>query len=408
MGAAWLALQPRNRPLLARFAPDVPASASPPVWLHACSVGEVTIARRLIPALLDARPEAQLLVTCSTVTGMGLAKETLTDVPVTWFPFDHAVSVRRFFNAAQPRLLALIETELWPNVIREANRRQIPVVIVNARISDKHFERYRRASGLFRDTLGRVTMAGAQNDTYAERLVSLGLPPDAVRVTGNIKFDGPVMEVASETQADLRAACGIAESDQVLIFGSTRPGDEELAASCWQALRDEFPRLRLILAPRHAKRIEEALAPFREPVLRRSKTKEGVQPSGERVIAVDTLGELVAFYSLADVAVVGGSFFPGVNGHNPLEPAALGVATVFGPYMSNFPDPARVLTNCGGAVQVPDVAALPNALTELLRSTERRRDMGMRSREAIAANQGALGRTVQMLSDAMLKYGSRP
>ncbi|MBX7255430.1 MAG: 3-deoxy-D-manno-octulosonic acid transferase [Candidatus Hydrogenedentes bacterium] len=406
-GAVWLAVQRRNRPLLARFSPRVPLVGTSPIWLHACSVGEVNVAKRLIPAIKEAMPETAILLTCSTVTGMALARESFADTPIAWFPFDHAIAVRRFYSAARPRMLVLIETELWPNVIREAHRRRVPVVMVNARISDKHFRRYRRAPRLFRDTLSRVAAAGAQNAAYTERLVSLGLPLEAAHVTGNVKFDGTTMEVPSEVRDGLRAACGIAATDQVLVFGSTRPGDEALAATCWEALRGEFPALKLVIAPRHAKRIEEALSPFNEPILRRSRAKEGATPGGERIIAVDTLGELVAFYSLADVAVVGGSFYPGVNGHNPLEPAALGVATVFGPYMSNFPDPARVLAECGGAVQVQAPEELPGTLRDLLQSPERRRAMGERSREAIVANQGAVARTVGLLSEVLLK-STRP
>lgn len=405
--AAWLTVNRRNRPLLARFAPSAPPLPHPPVWLHACSVGEVNVAKRLIPALKAAQPDCPILLTCSTVTGSAMALESLPDTPRAWFPFDHVLSVRRFFNAVRPKALVLIETELWPNVIREAHRRNVPVVIVNARISDKHYRRYRRASGLFRETLAYVDMAGAQNETYASRLQVLGLRPEASRVTGNVKFDGTVMDVPRDTKDAIRAECGIGPDQQVLLFGSTRPGDEALAASCWQTLRAEFPDLKLVVAPRHVKRIDEALAPFDEPILRRSHTKEGTPPNRERVIAIDTLGELVAFYSLADVAVVGGSFYPGVNGHNPLEPAALGVATVFGPFMSNFPDPARVLVECGGAVQVPSPDSLLTAVRGLLRSPEQRHTMGVRAREAIVANQGAVARTVDMIAGITLKSSPR-
>ncbi len=397
VGAAYLALSSRHRPLLARFAPSVPEFVQPPVWLHACSVGEVGVVKPLVEALHSAQPNVPLLVTYSTASGRTRTCEVLPDTPNTWFPFDVHPVVARFFATARPRLLALAETEIWPNVIRVAVERSVPVVLVNARISAKHFARYRRSSWLMRSSFGRLTAIGVQNEEYAARFVALGAHPDRIRVTGNTKFDGLVTEVEREALVRLRAQCGFDGESRVLLFGSTRPGDEVLAAACWNALRSEIPGLKLVVAPRHAQRLSEVVAPFKEPILLRTESRAGRTHKDERVIVIDTVGELVSFYALASVAVIGGSFFPGVNGHNPLEAAALGIPTVFGPYMSNFPDPARVLLESGGAVQVPASDQLLGALRILFTNAERRAEIGRRGREAVLANQGALSRTLDLI-----------
>ncbi len=393
----WLKRRPGHKELLARFDPPAPRFGGGPLWIHACSVGEVNTARPVLHALKDRVPEIPVLLTTSTATGQALARKTCADFPVTWFPFDHPGSVRRFFDAVRPRALVLIETELWPNVIQAAKARNIPVVIVNGRISDKHFPRYKRFRFFFRPAVENLSAAGVQSERYADRMAALGLDPARIFVTGNTKFDVVTAAVDAEQQARLRRECGFADDAPILIFGSTRPGDEALAAECWKSLRETFPALCLVVAPRHLDRLSEALAPFEEPVLRRSEVKQGRAPAGERIFMVDTLGELIAFYSLAEVAVVGGSFFPGVNGHNPLEPAALGVTTVFGPYMSNFAEAAQVLLETGGAVQVPAPMELLPVLTNLLNDPGRRTAIGDNGRASVLANQGAIARNVELI-----------
>ncbi|MBN2307667.1 MAG: hypothetical protein JXR94_01775 [Candidatus Hydrogenedentes bacterium] len=407
LGAVRLALSSRHRPLLRRFAPPVPPLPERPIWIQACSVGEVSVAKSLLGALRERWPDTPVLLTCSTVAGRAQADSACADVARAWFPFDHALSVRRFIRQARPRALVLVETELWPNVLRGARRHGVPVVIVNGRLSDKHFPRYRRFRRWLRPALRCITAAGMQNQEYAGRLAELGVDPGAIHVTGNTKFDGVATDVPAETRARLRAENGFQEDQPILLFGSTRPGDETLASQCWRELREEFPALRLVIAPRHLKRLDEATAPFDEPLLFRSQVREGRAPAGERVLILDTMGELVAFYASATVAVIGGSFFPGVEGHNPLEPAALGVPTVFGPYMRNFVDPARVLVEGGGAEQVARPDELAGALRVLLRDPERRAAMAARGRAAVLANRGAIGRNLDVL-EAVLEGDDAP
>jgi 3-deoxy-D-manno-octulosonic-acid transferase len=397
-GAAWLALGSKHRRLLGRFAPPVPVSHGKPLWVQACSVGEVGTAKQMIGAMRQRWPEIPVALTVSTASGYDLAGLACPDAALTWFPFDHPYIVRRFVRGLAPRALILIETEIWPNVLREAHRNGAAVVLVNGRLSDKHIGRYQRFGFLFRRVLSHLSEAGMQNEEYAERLKSLGADPARVHVTGNTKFDGVLTEVDPERLARLRSETGLIPGEPVVVFGSTRPGDETLAASCWRTLRDAFPGLRLVVAPRHLERVGEAVSAFDEPVLRRSETSQGRRPGGEKVIVLDTVGELAAFYALATLVVIGGSFYPGVNGHNPIESAALGVPTVFGPYMRNFVDPARELLARGGAVQVDRPEGLLPALTRLLGDPQERARIGARGREAVLANQGATERNLDLIA----------
>ncbi len=404
LGAAWLASQARHRPLLERFDPNIPALGGKPFWVHACSVGEVNTARELLTALQQRWLGVPVLLTVSTRSGYELAQGA--GVPVTWCPFDQVWCVRKFIKAINPRALLVIETELWPNLYRETRRSGAPVLLVSGRLSDKHYPQYVKLRSVLRPVLEQLSAAGMQNDEYAARLISLGVEASRVRVTGNIKFDNVRTAIEPDVLRALRNQVGIPEDKPVLLFGSTRPGDEALAAACWQMLRDEFPDLLLVIAPRHLERLSEALAPFSgEQILLRTVTQAGRRLTGERVLVLDTVGELAAFYGLATVAVVGGSFYPGVNGHNPLEPAGLGVTTVFGPHMRNFADPARELVRHGGACQV-EPAELTDTLRRLLSDSDARRAMGKHAQQAVEANRGAVERTLDLLETVLPKTTS--
>lgn len=396
-GALWLGLRRRHRSLLGRFAPLQAALERHPLWVQACSVGEVTTAKPVLAAFKACRPDLPVLLTTSTEAGRAWARQACPEVPSAWFPFDQRTVVKRFLAQAQPRALVLVETEIWPNVIRLAHRRGIPVLIVNGRLSDKHFVRYRRLGPAVRGVFARVAGVGAQNEEYAERFRSLGVPEHAVTVTGNTKFDVVRTEGGEALRSSVLASNHLSPDVPILLFGSTRPGDEALAASCWATLRESYPHLMLIVAPRHPERVRDIARVFTEPLILRSEIKAGKQPATERILLVDTLGELAAFYAAATVAVVGGSFHPGVNGHNPLEPAALGIPTVFGPYMRNFIDPARVLVEAGGAVQTRGAEELCRVLDALLADPSQRAVLGRRGRDAVLANQGAIKRTLQFL-----------
>lgn len=406
--AAWVALRPRYRALLSRFAPRVNGEDSSPFWVHACSVGELSVARPVIAVLRERHPGVPIVLTVSTVTAWDMASTNLPEATLTWFPVDQPNIVSRFFHRLNPCALFLIETEIWPNVVREAERRNVPIMVLNARLSDKHFGRYKRHAAFFQNVFSRITHVAAQHQTYADRFATLGVNRDRITITGNIKFDNLKSSVDDSHLQQLRNECGLSGEGPIIIFGSTRPGDEVLAASCWETWKTEFPTARLIVAPRHRERLSEALAPFKDYVALRSRIVAGEPQNDARILVIDTLGELIDFYALSTVAIIGGSFYPGVNGHNPLEPAALGVPTVFGPYMSNFIDPAEVLIGANAAVQVETPDALQSAVSSLLRAPARRAALSAAARDAIAANTGALARTMDLVDSVLLKSARNP
>ncbi|MFO7975695.1 MAG: 3-deoxy-D-manno-octulosonic acid transferase [Candidatus Hydrogenedentota bacterium] len=404
-GAAYLAAHPKYRPLLQRFAPPMPEKLEEgPIWLQACSMGEVNAAKPILQAMAARWPDVPRLLTTSTLSGWQKAETMAAEIPVTWFPFDHRLCVKGFLKRFAPRLLILLETEVWPNVVRLSHHERVPAAIVNGRISDKHFARYRRLARLWRPVFASLSAACVQNDEYAERMRVLGAREAAVHVTGNTKFEGVRTEFPEAEIEALREQTGIPTEGRVLVFGSMRAGDEMLAAECWAGLNARYPDLRLVVVPRHLERVSEVCAAFDEPLLLRSETKAGRSLSGERVVVVDVMGELVAFYAMASVAVIGGSFYPGVEGHNPLEPAALGVPTVFGPYMRNFIDPAKALLENGGAVQT-DAEHLQETLATLLSDPETREHLGAKGRQAVLENQGAIARSLDIL-EPFLQVGN--
>lgn len=393
--APWMSLSAQRRPAVARIRPRIPELSDRPVWLHACSVGEVNAALPLARVLRERRLDLALLLTVSTPTGMALAQER-ANVPVAWYPLDHPATVRGFFDRVRPLALVLTETELWPCALARAQALGVPVALVNGRLSDASAAWYRRLAPLWRPGVRGIAAAGMQTETYAARLIELGARPERVRVTGNVKFDAAPATLDEAGRRAIREALGIAEAAPVLVVGSTRPGDESLLAEGLGSIVEAFPDLRVIVAPRHLERVRDAERAFGAwPTVRRTAIASGGSRDAP-VILLDTHGELANVYGIATVAVVGGGFSGDVGGHSPIEPSAQGVPVVFGPDMRNFPDAASLLVAAGGAVQV-EGAALAGTLAELLRDRARRELMGRRGGEAVGANRGALGRTLDML-----------
>lgn len=398
--AAGVSLAPKYRPLLGRLNPKVPDLAARPIWIHACSVGEVRAAAPLLAALHQRWPHVPRVLTTSTVNGRILADEMFSDVSVMWLPFDHPYLVRRFVRQLRPLVLGLIETELWPALVWETTRRHVPVVLLNGRLSDRHYARNARHPRFMKSIVSKLTAACVQNQLYADRVVSLGLAPDRVTIAGNTKFTSARTDSDSRKLERLRRETGLSPDDPVVVFGSSRPGEEERAAACWTNLRAEFPTLKFVIAPRHPERAKKIAPLFEEPMYRRSDFEKGIAVNEERLLLLDTVGELGDFYALATVAVVGGSFAGGIGGHNPIEPAALGVPTVFGPDMSNFADPAAILVEGRGALQVPG-GELCATLRHLLSSPEARRRMGEEARGIVQKNQGAVRLNVEAMANAI-------
>ncbi len=378
-----------------------PAASARPLWLHAVSVGEVLAAKVIFLALRKARPALPIVVSTVTVTGQELALREMPDAAaVFYFPFDWGWCVRRFLKRLHPRCVVLLETELWPNFLRECRRREIPVLLANGRLSIRSLRRYSVVRSLIRRMIQNVTLLAVQTGEDSERFVALGAAEEKVRITGSLKFDFPALAVDSES-AVIRCAQNALrlEADSlVIVVGSTMRGEEPPILDAFVRVHNHLPQVRLILAPRHPERfteVGEMLAQSGITFRRRSELSRSPDAAVEAVL-LDTIGELRRVYSLASVAVIGGSFLTHFGGHNPLEPAALGKAIIFGPHMSNFEEIAGLFIREHAARRCT-LQNLAETLLELLRDPDARRLLGDRAAATVRRNQGAIQNTVALI-----------
>ncbi|HOV32469.1 MAG TPA: 3-deoxy-D-manno-octulosonic acid transferase [Candidatus Hydrogenedens sp.] len=395
----YFQLNKKYLPLKNRFVPNIPV-VSHPVWIHACSVGEVNEIEPVIKHWIKEFPDIPLLLTVNTISGFQQAENKYKNLPVhiTWCPFDHPDSVETFVSQLKPRLFILVETELWPNLILSTKSYNIPIVIINGRISDRFLNSYQRWNKIYKQLLEKIDLFLVQTEEYGKRFIELGARPDKVHTVGNIKYDSVATEVDLRIRNRLRISLGIPVDGKVIVFGSLRDRDEEVAKKIWDDLKSRIPDLWLILAPRHPDKKSVILSFFKdEPVLLRSENLNGKKSQGEKIIIVDTLGELILFYSIATISIIGGSWFPGVDGHNPLEPAALGVVPIFGPYMKNFQEPAETLLKDNGAIQLNNYTESSAVLEKLLSSPYESINYGTRARKIVLQNQGAIHQTIHFL-----------
>ena len=374
----------------------------PCVWFHAVSVGEVLLLRPVLKELARRRPGWEAVISTTTRTGLATARRIYPDLVTFYAPLDFSWATRRAVSRVRPTVLALVELELWPNLVQATKESGARVAIVNGRLSRRSHRGYRKLRGPLGPTLRRIDAVAAQNDEYADRFVDLGVPRSRVRVTGSVKFDGLEVDRSNPKTLALRKALGLAPTDLVFIAGSTMDGEEEAALSAYRKARVAHPQLRLILVPRHAERFDSVASWLEgrgERVVRRS---EGPAPAttsprspkqAAPVILVDTIGELGSVWGLADVAFVGGSLKPGRGGQNMMEPAAFGAAVLFGPHTSNFREVVEELLHRGGARQVDDAEALADALLADLDDPEAAAERGAVARSYVLAQDGASGRT---------------
>lgn len=376
---------------------QIPARG-PGLWLHAVSVGEVRAALPLIHALRTRYPEEPLLITTVTATGARQVREALGDeVQHAYLPYDLPGAVNRFLDRARPRLGIIMETELWPNLYRACQRRGIPLVLANARLSARSARGYGRIPGLIRETLAAVTVA-ARDDTDAERFSALGAT--RLQVMGNLKFDMQLPGDLPERGQQLRERLGV--DRPVWIAGSTHEGEEQRLLAVHQRLLADSPGLLLILVPRHPERFQRVADLCQRQGLSIARRSRGESVGPDIAVYLgDTMGELLLLYAAADVAFVGGSLIPGPGGHNVLEPAALGKPVVFGDSVFNFADASARLLAAGAARQVADDEGLLEALGDLLAGRTEGAVMGERGRAVVAANRGALERLLALLAEML-------
>jgi 3-deoxy-D-manno-octulosonic-acid transferase len=368
------------------------------LWIHGASVGEARIVRGLAGAIRIARHEIPLSVSALTSTGRTLLPAP-PEVDAAFFsPLDFRGFTARAIRAIRPIVFALVETELWPNLLREALDRSARIVVVNGRLSDRRMGRYRRFSGLFRPLLAGVTRLGAQTELDAKRFVELGAVPTAVAVTGNVKYDLPA---PAEETTEVRNRLGLAPARPVFVAGSTWRGEDDLVLDAFEEAKRVHPDLLLLLAPRHPERVDavEEMARSRGHKIGRC-SRDASRSAAFDVMLVDTVGELPSLYQLASVAFVGGTLAP-VGGHNLLEPAAVGVPVLFGPHTDNVREIASALRRSGAATRVTDARELSQALRSLLHDMERRDTMGRLGRELVRSNRGALERSTRMILEVI-------
>ncbi len=403
-GALWLQALltgKRRPPVRQRLGHHLPSIEPGGLWLQAVSVGEVELARRMVSELGRRRPELPRLVTSTTVTGLALARRTLDErTAVAPCPLDLPGPIGRILDAARPRMLTLVETELWPELIHQAGRRAIPVAVVNARLSSGSFARYRRVGGLLAPLLDPISRILARAEADAERFAALGVRADRIEVTGNIKYD---LEPNPDPLPWVGHLDTLASGRPVVVAGSTMEGEEAFLLEARRLLRNRGVDPFLVVVPRHPERFDgvaRLLAESGLEVARRSRLDEPARDSD--VLLLDTIGELGRAYALARVAFVGGSLV-GTGGHNPLEAAAWRVPVLTGPAVHNFEEIYREMVDAGAARVVRDAGELAAALGEWLSDEASAAAAGRAGRAVVDANRGATGRTV----DAMLDLADR-
>lgn len=373
-----------------RFGFGAPVAAGQRVlWIHAVSVGEVQAAVPLVRMLRAQYPQAALLITTTTPTGAQRVKQAFDrDVSHRYVPYDLPGAVRRFLDRTRPELAIIMETELWPNMFAICRHRSIPVAVVNARLSERAARRYQRISRLVRTMLSNVNAVAAQTVADAERFIALGTTPKNVTVTGSIKFDFEAPAGLVQEAKKIRRYWGAKRP--VWIAASTHEDEDEQVLEAFARVLRTLDDTLLVLVPRHPERFGKVAALCRrhgyDTALR---SQEPGSCNTVDVFIGDSMGELLLFYGAADVAFVGGSLVP-VGGHNPLEPAALGVPVVMGPHLFNFAEISTRLCAVGAARIVHSARELADAVSQLLQDRDRRQRMGQQGRHFVEQNRGAL------------------
>ena len=382
------------------------------IWLHCVSVGETQAARTLVERLKGDFPNHPLVVSTITRTGQQLAREVFQRhaQAVFYFPFDWRWSARRALKEIDPAMVVVMETELWPNFLSECRRRDVPVVLVNGRISRQSFRGYRLIRFFTRRMLSDVRLAVMQSETDATRLAALGIDPAKLCISGNLKFDAPPLPTTTALTEQLRNRFGLSGEVPVILAASTHSPEEEILLQCFRTLKHK--PVRLILAPRHPERFQEVASLLQRSGLKwaRRTSEPGPSDLETDVILLDTIGELPATYSLASIVFVGGSIVDR-GGHNVLEPAAVGKVVVTGAHTHNFDAIVTLLNDADAIVQMPPVEnndaaeTLRDTLDDLLTNKSRCKELSERARQLVINNQGATERTVEFLRPLLIRAG---
>jgi 3-deoxy-D-manno-octulosonic-acid transferase len=371
------------------------------IWVHAVSVGEVALVEGIIKELKIKYPSCRIVLSVTTRTGHAFAVKKYAGVAtVIWSPLDLSWTVRRFVDVIRPKVYIVAETELWPNLFSCLERSGVKIVVVNGRISDEAYPRYRLAGWLFKRTMLKAALFCVQTPLDASRFIALGADKDKVHAVGNVKFDVALAPVIF-TPADAKKMFAFKPEDKLWVAASTHPGEESVILDAFLKLRARFPRLRLSIAPRHPERSGSVAALVGRkglaPVFL-SALKQGTLVSDE-VLLIDAVGHLIDLYRAADVVFVGKSLgIPRRGGQNPIEPAALAKPVIVGPHMENFRDIMRLFNEAGAVIGIPDAKALAGAVEEVLGHPERMAGLCVRAKAVVDQNRGSALRTVEWVT----------
>jgi 3-deoxy-D-manno-octulosonic-acid transferase len=365
--------------------------------------------RQVVAAFRQRHPDWDILLSTTTETGLEEARKKFPDLPVCYWPLDFSWAVGRALRRVNPSLVVLAEGEMWPNFLAAARRREVPVAVVNGRMSPRSFRRYRKLKWFTQPLWKRIALLAVQTEAYADAFRALGAVPGRVHVTGSVKYDGIEADRDNPRTRELGRLLNVGPGDLVWVAGSTQLPEEEMVLAIFRRLRAEYPALRLLLVPRQKERFNPVAALVRGTGLPFVRRSELTAPVGDRpaVVLVDSIGELGALWGLADVAFVGGSLDGKRGGQNMIEPAAYGAAVVFGPHVWNFRDTAQRLVNATAAVQVAGAPELENTIRRLLGDPAERGRLGEAARVLVASQQGATERTLDLL-DQFLSGEMRP
>lgn len=383
--------------------PDV--SSKRPIWVHAASVGEVLCSLPLLKKIKMEIPDCEIVLTTMTSTGNETARKLIPEANrILFFPIDHPLLIRRGIQKISPRLLLIAETELWPNLLRLCGKKKIPLVLFNGRISERSIRGYLRFRSFFKKCLDHILFFLMQTEEDRNRIIQIGASAEKTSVVGNIKFDQAFPPVDAESTTELFASLSLLGNEPILIAGSTHPGEEEILIRVFKNLKEIYPLLILLLAPRHLDRLEEVEKTLRQEGLswnRRSSLARQNQKGASSVILLDTMGELMKLYRLGTVVFIGGSLVS-IGGHNPLEPLVFKKCVLFGPYMFNFFDISRRLIAEGGAILVKDSEELFSQLKRFLSDEKARNEVGERGYQFLQKHRGATERILEKIRPFLL------
>ena len=368
------------------------------IWIHAVSLGEANASVPLIQKLIQKYPDLRIFVTTMTPTGLERIKEIFGNhVGYSYAPYDYSFAISKFMSRVKPKILILIETEIWPNMIDFCKKADVPVVMLNMRLSSTSTKNYQRIAWLTKKTLLQITSFGVQSEKHCERLATLGVKRSSIHRTGSMKFEMKLAAGVHEIAEAVRQDWG--HDRLVITAGSTHDGEETMLASIFHELKNIHQELLLVIAPRHPERFHgvcRLLERNRLNFLRRTE-QHGALPRTVDILVADTLGELPVLYGAADIAIVGGSFISGLGGHNILEPCSVGVPVIFGPFMPNFEEISQLAVEANAGIQVQNKEGLRTTLSKLLMDPNLRSSMGDYGVKMIEKNSGATELSMKIL-----------